>query len=406
MRRPSFPSFLAFGCFCLAPFLLLACGASGGPKGGDDSLDASVGGGDKDSGVDPGFDVSSPGLDVGGSDTNFDKDAACAAKSYGGQKIPLAIAIVFDQSGSMSTGSPSRLTIARNGVEKALSDPKFDDVAVGLFRFGYSSGFNGCIWDSTPTAAPMPLSTARTTLFAELGKLKADGSTPTYDGLNAAYAWLQPKVIAKAAPYDGKTAVILVTDGAPTCGTQTPDDYVALVAKGRKANMDTFFIGLPGSDEHFDSADSSSPLTSSLMSKMAANGTDLANLPAGCDTDPSPMSSPPKVPCYFDMSSGVTTDGIAAALDNIRQVSSSCEYIMPASDPSYDSAHPAVYVTDAAGAKKDLPQCIAGGTPPAGGCWDWTDATHSHIKIFGDGCKTVQTDSKATVDILLPCKLK
>ncbi len=386
---------------------LVACGANGGTKGGDDSLDSSNPGFDSGT-VDPGFDVAGPGLDVGGTDTTFDKDSACAAKSYGGKKIPLAIAIVFDQSGSMSDGSPTRLTIARNGVEKALSDPKFDDVAVGLFRFGYTSGTfgSGCTWDTTPTAAPLPLSTGRTALFAELDKLKPSGSTPTWDALNASYGWLAPKVYAKTPPYDGKTAVILVTDGAPTCGTQTPADYVALVAKGRKATIDTFFIGLPGSDEHFDSADPSSPLTSSLMSKMAANGTDIANLPAGCDADPSPMSSPPKKPCYFDMSAGVTTDGIAAALDNIRKVSSSCEFIMPAADPSYDSSRPGVYVTDGKGGKTDLPKCVAGDPLPAGGCWDWADAAHTHLKIVGDGCKTVQTDDKSTVDILLPCKLK
>jgi hypothetical protein len=384
-----------------------ACSAGNSDKGDNASLGDT---GETDSGakddassfdVDPG-----PGLDAGGDSSTFDPDAACAAKSFGGTRIPLALAIVFDESGSMDDGTPSRISIAKEGVKAALSDSKFDDVAVGLFRFGYTSGFSGCTWDTTPTAAPVPLKTGRTALFAEIDKLKASGSTPTYDALNAAYAWLAPKVLAKSPPENGKVAVIVVTDGAPTCGTWTPDDYIALVAKGRTATIDTFFIGLPGSDEHWDSTDDTSASTSAVMSKAAAVGTDPENIPAGCDADPSPMSSPPSKPCFFDMSAGVTTDGLAAALDNIRKATSSCEFILPTGDASYDPTHPGVFVTDGTGTRVEMPKCVDPKTPGPAGCWDWSDAAHTHVKIYGGGCTTVQTDGKAKVDILLPCKVK
>ena len=387
---------------CVA--LVAACGANNDKSGGDSPLDAGTM--PLDTGApDAAFDVADPVLDVGEGDSNtFDPDAACAAKSFGGTKIPLAIALVFDQSGSMSTDS--RMTIAKAGVKKALSDTKFDDVAVGLFRFGYTSGLNGCTWDTTPTAAPVPLSTGRTELFKEIDKLAASGSTPTYSALNSAYAWLGPKVLAKSPPEDGRVAIILVTDGAPTCGSETPDDYVALVAKGKAATIDTFIIGLPGSAEDFDPTDPSKGNTAAIMSKMAAAGTDPSNLPTGCDKDPSPITSPPSKPCYFDMAGGVSTDGLAAALDNIRRAASSCEYILPASDASYDSAHPGIYVTDGKGVRTELPHCTDPATPGPLGCWDWSDPGKTHIKLYGAGCDTVKTDDKTTVDILLPCRVK
>jgi hypothetical protein len=398
VRARSLSFVVTSGC----ALLVAACGANnakgeGTPFDGGGSIDAAD--------ASASFDVSEPGLDVGEGDSNtFDPDAACAAKSFGSTKIPLALALVFDQSGSMS--SDSRMTIAKAGVKKALSDPKFDDVAVGLFRFGYTTGLNGCTWDTTPTAAPVPLSTGRTELFKEIDKLAPSGSTPTYSALNAAYGWLSPKVLAKTPPEDGKVAIILVTDGAPTCGTETPDDYVALVAKGRKATIDTFIIGLPGSAEDFSFDDPSLGNTAAVMSKMAAVGTDEANLPTGCDKDPKPITSPPAKPCYFDMSKGVSTDALAAALDNIRKAASSCEYILPTGDASYDSSRPGIYVTDGKGARVEIPHCTDPTTPGPLGCWDWSDSTHTRVKILGAGCDTVKLDDKATVDILLPCRVK
>lgn len=352
-------------------------------------------------------DTSGPGFEIGGDDSStFNPDAVCAAKEFGGKRIPLALALVFDQSSSMSEGSPSKMSVAKSGVKKALSDPKFDDVAVGLFRFGYNSGFSGCVWDVNPTAAPVPLGTGRDELFSNIDKLSPSGATPTYDALNAAYGWLAPKILAKSVPENGKVAVVLVTDGAPTCGKNTIDDYVALVEKARKATIDTFFIGLPGTDEAFDSSDPSSASAASFMSKCAARGTDEINLPPGCDKDPSPMSAIPSKPCYFDFHSAFTVDALASALDNIRKSISSCEYVMPSGDATYDATRPGVYVTDAKGARKELPHCTSSTDFGPDGCWDWSDATHTHITIFGAGCTTVKTQDGAKVDLLLPCKVK
>jgi hypothetical protein len=390
--------------------LIGACGASGDKGGGDNTLDANGPGpgpsGETDSGV--GFDVGAPPtLDAGGTDSTFDPDAACAAKSFGGQRVPLALAIVFDVSNSMNSGTPKRIAIAKDGVKKALANPLLDDVAVGLFRFGWTEGGlfgDGCKWDVEPHFTPTALKTGRTDLFTRVDALKAEGSTPTYGGLNAAYGWLSPRVLSKTAPYDGKTAVILVTDGAPTCGSYSPDDYIALVQKGRKATIDTFIIGLPGSDEHFAGGGSSAPSTGAVMSKMAANGTDLPNLPAGCDTDPSPMTSHPAKPCYFDMSKSVSVDALAAALENISKAAGSCEYLIPTGDPRYDTTHPSIYVTDGAGKRTEIPKCD-GGPVPATGCWDWTDAAHTSVKLVGAGCDTMRKDPKSNVDLLLPCKV-
>lgn len=397
--------------FVLAPLTLVGCGAGNGDKSnGTGNVPLDSGAVVADTSVDDsgGFDVVTPGLDASTDGNPFDPDAACAAKSFGTKKIPLALALVVDESGSMSEGSPSKMEVAKSGLKKALGDPRFDDVAVGLFKFGYTSGTfgDGCTYDTAPSAAPVPLAFGRTDLFAVIDALTPSASTPTYDALNAAYTWLAPRVKAKTPPENGKTAVILVTDGAPTCGKYTVDDYLALVAKYHGLTLDTFFVGLPGTGDHFDSADPTSPTAAAFMSKMAARGTDVANLPAGCDTDPVPMSGIPAKPCYFDFHSSFTVDAFADALQKIRKTIASCDYVMPTGTGDYDPAHPGVFVTDAKGTRKAIPQCTDPKTPGPDGCWDWTDASHATVTIYGAACDTVKTDDAAKVDILLPCKVK
>ncbi|MBL8719157.1 MAG: VWA domain-containing protein [Myxococcales bacterium] len=385
----------------LVALLLVGCGAGSDKDGGSTNLspDGSLPLGD--AGGDPGFDAADP-------DAVYSPDGACASRSFSGRKLPLAISIVFDQSSSMSSGG--RMDIAKTGLKKALSDTKFDDVAVGLFRFGYIDGLSGCTSDSKPTFEPAVLSSARTGLFAAIDKLEPSGATPTFSALNDAYAWLAPKILAKGSPFDGKVAVVLVTDGAPTCGSHTPTEFFDLVAKGRKATIDTFIIGLPGSGEPFykdtgGGPPTDNPDTTAVLSKMAAQGTDLANLPAGCAVDPK-LTAKVTNPCYYDLAkSGFTADALATALDGIRKATTSCEYAMPAANPLYDSSNPAVVVVDGAGTPKTLPRCT-GGPVPADGCWDWADAGKTRVKIVGAACTTVKADEKSRVDILLQCKVK
>ena len=342
-------------------------------------------------------------FDASPSDADLDPDGACAVRSFSGAKLPLTIAIVFDQSSSMSEGSPAKIDVAKAGLRIAFSDPRFDDVAVGLFRFGYQSGRDGCIWDTEPTSQPAVLTTSRASLLAEIDKLTPSGATPTYSALNAAYGWLAPKIYARTPPEDGRVVVVLVTDGAPTCGGESVDDYVTLVRKGRKATIDTFAIGLPGSDEKFDSTSSGSPSAAAFLSKLAANGTDPSNLPPGCDVDPTPITNAPAKPCYFDMHAGFSADKLAAAFENVRRAASSCEYGMPALDPSLDAAHPAIVITDGAGTRTSIPRCTSASDPGVDGCWDWGNPTHTQVKIFGAACARVRDDAAAKVDVLLRC---
>src|SRR5262249_3476608 len=158
MLRSFSLSFPLFGA--VAALSIVGCGAGNGDKGsgGTEPLDSGLGGSDTSIVDDTGggnFDVPTQ-LGVPARRHPVDPDAACAAKSFTGTKIPLAIAIVFDDSGSMADGSPSKMSVAQTGLKKALSDPKFDDVAVGLFKFGYTDpgSFDGCTWDVGPSAAP------------------------------------------------------------------------------------------------------------------------------------------------------------------------------------------------------------------------------------------------------------
>lgn len=386
------PWFLSLA-MCLA--LSVGCSAGNEKEGATGTL-----------GSDGGLSVdgSTIGFDANDPDAPYDPDAACTAKSFAGTKLPLTIAVVFDVSSSMSSGG--RMTTAQSGLKTAFGDPKFDDVAVGLFRFGFIEGLNGCTSDTKPFFDPAPLKDARTSLFAKIDALAPSGATPTYSGLNAAYAWLAPKILAKAPPLDGKVAVILVTDGAPTCGYDPVSDYVALVKKGRAATIDTFVIGLPGSGEPIED-DPDNTHSSVLLTRIAAAGTDLANLPPGCATDPKPVSSPVTNPCYFDLQKdGLSVTTLSNALDSIRKAASSCEYALPSADAKYDLGNPGVVVVDGSGAPKTLPKCVDPASPPPEGCWAWADSAKTRVKILGAACTTVKTDDKARVDVLLQCRPK
>lgn len=378
----------------LACVLAVGCGAGSPKDGGGTTLDGGgFLGGDAD--VPPGFDASDP-------DAPYDPDAACAARSFGGKKLPLTIAITFDESSSMSMGG--RMTTAQAGLKKALGDPKFDDVTVALFRFGYIEGLSGCTDDTKPFVGPVVLATGRTDLFAAIDKLSPSGATPTFSGLNDTYAWLAPQIAAKTL--EGKVAVVLVTDGAPTCGSHLVSEYVDLVKKGRKATIDTFVIGLPGSGETIE-GDPDKTHSSVLLTEMAWAGTDSANLPPGCDGTPSDPTTPVSSPCYFDLAkSGLTADSLANALDSIRKATQSCEYALPAVGDQYDLGNPGVVVVDGSGAARTLPKCVDPKSPPPGGCWAWSDSTDTKVKIFGAACDTVKADDKARVDVLLQCRVK
>lgn len=379
----------------LSLFAATACSAGNDKEGATGNL-GSDGGLSADGSV-IGFDANDP-------DAAYDPDAACAAKSFSGKKLPLTIAVVFDTSSSMSSGG--RMTTAQAGLKKAFGDPKFDDVAVALFRFGIIEGLSGCNSDTKPYFDPAPLKDARTALFAKIDSLSPSGATPTFSGLNSAYAWLAPKISTKTPPMDGKVAVILVTDGAPTCGVDTVAEYVDLVKKGRAATIDTFVIGLPGSGEIIRD-DPEGTHSSVLLTKIAANGTDLANLPKGCATDPKPVSSPVSNPCYFDLQKdGLSVDTLSNALDSIRKAATSCEYALPATDPKYDTGNPGVVVVDGSGTPKTLPKCADPSMPPAEGCWDWADAAKTRVRIVGAACTTVKSDEAARVDVLLQCRAK
>ena len=381
-----------FALVCLS--LALGCGAGSEKEGSTGTL-----------GNDGGLvaDTSLSGFDANDPDAAYDPDAACAAKSFSGAKLPLTIAVVFDTSSSMSTGG--RMATARSGLKKAFGDPKFDDVAVALFRFGIIEGLSGCNVDTKPYFDPAPLKTARTDLVAKIDSLAPSGATPTFTGLNAAYAWLAPKISTKTPPMDGKVAVILVTDGAPTCGVDTVEEYTALVKKGRAATIDTFVIGLPGSGEIIKD-DPAGTHSSVLLTKIAAAGTDLVNLPKGCATDPKSVSSPVSNPCYFDLKDGLSVDTLSNALDAIRKTATSCEYGLPTTEAKYDTGNPGVVVVDGSGAPKTLVKCVDPAAPPPDGCWTWADAGKTRVKIVGAACTLVKTDEAARVDVLLQCRAK
>lgn len=376
----------------------MACSA-GNEKDGSPSatLGADTGAGGGDGGLAPGFDANDP-------DAAYDPDAACAAKSFLGAKLPLHVSLVFDVSSSMT----SKIATARAGMKEAFTDPRFDDVSVTLFRFGLP-GF-GADHDKTPFAGPVFLdATGEPKVLSAIDALSPAGSTPLSSGLTSAYQWLWDHGVkdAKAPWFEGKTVVVAVSDGIPSALSMDVSDYVSLVKKARaEKGIDTFVIGTPGASEVGTDGALDGVHGTALLSSMAGAGTDPANLPSGCNPTPSPKSAcTGGCACFYDLTSGFSGKALAGVLDSIRKLSNACVYALPPLDPKYDAANPDVNLVEPGGAAKKLPKCADPSAPPAGGCWTWEKEGES-VKLHGAACQAVKDDETIRVDILLACKVR
>jgi hypothetical protein len=181
--------------------------------------------------------------------------------------VPGNVLFVFDQSGSMNEmwNGTTKIQGAIDAINTAFGTVK-DKLSAGVVFFphadnGMSTGGAGCNWatnwlgcltmiptggclDVDPITKPpqIPIQpgaqflTAWNAYWAPPVAAKGAG-TPTEKGMLAGEA-------ALATPPPGNTVMILVTDGAPTCGGNEQAAAQRLLMK----NIKTYVIGLPGAN--------------------------------------------------------------------------------------------------------------------------------------------------------------
>ncbi len=159
----------------------------------------------------------------------------------------LTLLVVFDKSGSMDTAwdERSKWQVANDALMKAI-DPVIDNLTLGTIFFPQPAG--GC--EVLPLGSELQIGfrTGRDfrSYWQETQATRApNGSTPLERSLQMADLAIDEG--CRLGLLNDRFRVVLVTDGEPTCG----DDHTALVelvADWNRAGVETWVMGLPGSD--------------------------------------------------------------------------------------------------------------------------------------------------------------
>jgi hypothetical protein len=330
-------------------------------------------------------------------------DAACAAATYTGKKIPASLLILLDRSGSMS--KDGKWAAAVSALQKALASAD-NDLPVGLLFFPEGKwSLGGCaLTPNDPACASVyadsgckdikttpdvPVDILTKTRAAITGKLTSTSpngdTTPTRWGLKNSWAYMQ-KLSAKADRF-----VVLVTDGEPTvyspkttvggfsipesaieCKDQMTIEAEALAASSGMPPVKTFVIGAPGSEK-----------ASPHLSRIAVNG----------KTRRTPTCDPTKGECHYQIGSGSFETDLEKALNDITGKIATCIFEVPTgTDVDPNRVNVSVDATDA---YRD--ETHADG-------WDYTDGTKTRIEIHGPLCDQIKKNpSTVVVKIVLGC---
>lgn len=377
--------------------LFLGCSA------GNDK-DGPTGGLGADSGNDGGGLLGDGGLngEAGGD------DAACAAATYTGKKIPASLLVLLDRSGSMS--KDGKWSAAVSALQSALSKSD-NDLPVGLLFYpegkfnsaplaactlnpaaaGCAEAFadSGCKdIKTTPDVLVDVLSKTRSPIASKLTSTSPNGdTTPTRWALKNSWAYMST-LAAKADRY-----VVLVTDGEPTtyqakmtvgtftipesaleCKDKATIEAEALAASSGTPAVKTFVIGAPGSET-----------AAPHLSKIAFNG----------KTRRTPTCDPAK-DCHYQIGSGSFETDLAKALEEITGKIATCIFEVPTgTDVDPNRVNVSVDTTDTF---RD--ESHADG-------WDYTDGSKSRIEVYGPLCEQIKKNpTTVTVKILLGCKTR
>ncbi len=245
----------------------------------------------------------------------------CQAESREGRRVPIDMYFLVDSSGSMAerVSGGTKWDVVSSALVSFLTDPRNADTGVGIGYFPNgvqltcSAGQPDCscipiinlcfpnvggscsVADYATPAVPLALPPVPNAVVIDIGLRQISGGTPTRPAVEAALVYLDQW--SDQHP-DRKTLLVLATDGDPTgCDPNTPEDVAALAAAALAGPhaIQTFVIGVGQS-------------LTSLNAIAQAGGSEQAFL---VDTG------------------GDVAAAFADALDAIRGVAASCEFLIP-----------------------------------------------------------------------------
>ncbi len=224
-------------------------------------------------------------MDAGG-------DERCGATPFGAEQVPASVLIVLDKSGSM-TDVPDgfdgdKWSAVKQAVSDALESVQ-DDVSFGLHLYPLPDGCD-MPSDGTVSVDVGPGSETVPTIVQTLDDTEPSGGTPTAAALAQAFGYFTD---GPGKDLEGRKYVLLATDGGPACNEaisceadecvanlegRCPEGFVNCcdpeeggpgaerncldddetllqVEALHAAGIDTFVVGIPGSEIFSDSLD-------------------------------------------------------------------------------------------------------------------------------------------------------
>ena len=298
-------------------------------------------------------------------------DMNCAAVNQGATPQPPDILILLDRSGSMdwnadascmrNCGANSRW----NQVTAALNQvvPMTDTtVNWGLKFFG--SG-NSCAVTPAPEVAVAPASGQM--IMTRIGATTPGTPTPTRLGLNAAAAYMA--TLTDTNP----KYLLLATDGEPTCNPDLPASMMNTLdsAGAEQAVTDAFNMGFKtfviGIGDTMGAA---------TLDQMAING------------------GMPQTGAATSFYQVTDTASLVAAFQTILGRVGNCQFDIGTAPNSMTSND----LIDVFGDGLPIPR----DTTHADG-WDYTDAAHTMIEVYGPRCDAVKAGTTMNVTVTFRC---
>jgi len=316
--------------------------------------------------------------------TAIDPNAACGIGTAGASLAALNMFIMFDDSKSMDKND--KWTKATGALKTFFADPAAAGLSVAFRLFPNDAPVTGCD-DSDcsidacaspliPLAAlkrdPAPADTQEAALVAALGGQPADGGgTPLYAALGGAE---KAAGDYQAAHADGKSVVVLVTDGSPNGCTEDIDQIAALAADARTAHgILTYAIGLEGSNE-------------TDMDTIATAGGTTKGIFIGDSTN--------------------ANSDLLMALSTIRGTNTACDFAMP-TPTGTDAIDPEkinVNFTPGGGTQTTFAQVATKDACATTDAWYYdTPGAPTRIFLCPHACDTVRADENSKLQILLGC---
>jgi len=387
------------------------------------------------------------GNDGGGTDGGLfgdtslpDGTPACATGVYAAHQEPAAMLVLLQKSASML--DQNKWVFAAQAIVQALDQPVFDTMTVGLIAAPNSAvtgpaciggltvacgvpafpqvdlAYAGTNKSSDPTGVRHDIKTWLANNNAQDYGIGGEGN-PLYSAIQASIGALQ------IWPGPGKRILLVVTDGAISCASlsnrtgnytdgngcpdwENPNNIVSLVNQANTSQttpIDTFIVGVPGSDSYDPTAKNYPPYhMRAALSDIAYAGSP-ANVPANCThTNPFMQTDPdPAVSCHFDMTQNYSAQQLATAIAQVRGAVLGCIFDLPVPEGgTVDPNQVNVSYSIGGGPADDLyKRASASEDCSQQGCWDYT--SDGKVELFGKACDDVKGSTSADVEITVGC---